>query len=164
MIDRRSLLALTAPLLLSACGFEPVHATRQGSSVNDKLAAIRIAPIPERSGQVLRNYLLDRLTPLGQSQATQYTLTIRLFEPVQTLALRRDDIISRSSYSATASFDLRDSEGKRVVAGNSSFSSDYEITNSEYATLISRQNARDRVLELVGDDVRGQLAAHFAGR
>jgi len=164
LIDRRSLLAIAAPLLVSACGFEPVHSTRRGSGVADSLAAIRIAPIPERSGQVLRNYLLDRLTPLGQPQSARYTLTIRLIEPRQTLALRRDDVISRTGYTATASFELADASGKRIVTGISTFSADYEITNSEYANLMSRENARERVLELVGDDMRGQIAAYFAAR
>jgi LPS-assembly lipoprotein len=161
MLDRRRFLVAIAPLALAACGFEPIHATRQGREINRDLAGIRIAPIPDRSGQLLRNYLLDRLTPQGQVAAASYTLTIQLIEPRQTLALRRDDVISRSSYTATASFTLVDASGKRVVSGASNFSTDYEITSSEYATLISLQNARDRVLEIVSDDIRSQLAAYF---
>jgi LPS-assembly lipoprotein len=157
-------LAAIALMALAGCGFEPIHAARSGKDVTGELAAVRVGPIPERSGQVLRNYLLDRLTPLGQRPSSQYVLNVRLNEPRQTLALRRDDIISRASYSATASFELLDGAGKRVTGGVSSFSTDYEITSSEYATLVSLQSARDRVLELVGDDIRGQLAAFFRSR
>ncbi len=164
MLERRHFLTLLAPLALVACGFEPIHAVRPGQDVTGELSAVRIAPIPDRSGQVLRNYLLDRLTPLGPSQSSRYTLTIRLVEPRQTLALRRDDVISRAGYSATASYELADGSGKRMTSGAASFSTDYEITSSEYATLVSLQNARDRVLELVGDDIRGQLAAYFKTR
>ncbi len=164
MPDRRALFLALALFSLPSCGFEPIHASWPGSEVSGELAAIRVVPIPDRSGQILRNYLLDRLTPLGQSPSSRYTLVIRLIEPRQTLALRRDDVISRAGYSATASYELLDGSNKRVTTGVSSFSTDYEITSSEYATLVSQQSARDRVLELVGDDIRGQLAAHFRTR
>jgi LPS-assembly lipoprotein len=165
MKSRRDILCFAAASALSACGFEPLHATRSGDrDLSRELASIRIAPIANRSGQTLRNQLLDRLTPLGQPQAARYTLNISLVEPRQTLSLRRDDVISRSSYSATAAYELIDNSGKRVSSGASSFTTDYEITSSEYATLISLQDARDRVLELVSEDIRGQLAVFFRTR
>lgn len=159
LVDRRVLFGLfmTAPLL-AACGFEPLHAQRGAIAT---LPPIRIEPIPERAGQILRNYLLDRMTPRGEGGAQAYTLSIRLFEPRQVLALRRDDVISRMSYSAVASYELLDAAGKRVATGSSTYSTDYEITNSEFATLAAQQNARERVLELVADDIRNQIAVEF---
>ena len=41
------------------------------------------------------------------------------------------------------------------------FDSDYEITNSEFATLANRQNARDRLLQRTSDEIRLQLAIYF---
>lgn len=159
---RRAFFVVLSCAALGACGFEPLHAARGGGAGN--LAAIRIDPIPERSGQILRNHLLDRLTPRGQPRNAEYTLRIRLQEPRQTLALRRDDVISRAGYSATATFELVDSVGRRVAGGTASYSTDYEVTNSEFATLMSLQSAHERVLELVSDDIRSQLAAHFRKR
>jgi LPS-assembly lipoprotein len=157
MNSRRSALFMIVAVapLLAACGFEPLHAQRGAVAA---LPPIRIEPIPERSGQILRNYLLDRMAPRGEGGAQAYTLAIRLFEPRQVLALRRDDVISRMGYSAIASYELLDAAGKRIVAGSSSHSTDYEITNSEFATLAAQQNARERVLELVADDIRNQIA------
>jgi LPS-assembly lipoprotein len=157
--ERRAFLTVFAAApLLAACGFEPLHAQRGAVAA---LPPIRVEPIPERQGQILRNYLLDRLAPRGETGAQSYALSIKLFEPRQVLALRRDDVISRMSYSAIASYDLIDAAGKRVTAGSSSFSTDYEITNSEYATLTALQNARERVLELVADDIRNQIAVQL---
>jgi hypothetical protein len=102
--------------------------------------------------------LLDRLTPQGQVPKPRYVLRIRLQEPRQTILLRRDDIISRSSYAAQATYELLDGQGQRVLSGNSSFASDYENATSECATRPSLENARDRVMELVADDIRIQLA------
>lgn len=154
----RLAIALALVFLVAGCGFEPLHAQRGAVAA---LPPIRIEPIPERSGQILRNYLLDRVAPRGEGGAQAYTLSIRLFEPRQVLALRRDDVISRMGYSAVVSYELRDAAGKRVSAGNSTFSTDYEITNSEFATLAAQQSARERVLELVAEDIRNQIAVEF---
>lgn len=165
VFGRRAVLALLAASpSLAGCGFEPLHASGRGADVTAALAEIRIQPIPDRSGQILRNYLLDRLTPRAGAVPSRYTLVVRLQEPRQTLALRRDDVISRVGYSATASFDLNDERGSRIFTGAASHSTDYEVTNSEFATLVSLQAARERVLELVSEDIRSQLAGHFARR
>jgi LPS-assembly lipoprotein len=159
------LVVLSVVWAVSACGFEPLLGRGGGSfDAPEQLAAIRIEPIPERSGQVLRNALLDRLTPQGQAPGARYVLRIRLLEPRQTLLLRRDDIISRSSYSGQASYEVRDAQGQRLFSGSSAFTTDYEITSSEFATRASRENARDRVMELIADDIRNQLALSFRQR
>jgi len=155
----RFILVLLSTVLLAGCGFQPLLGRPSGSSsVPDELAAIRIAPIPDRSGQLLRSALLDSLTPRGTAVASQYVLTIRLQEPRQTIALRRDDVISRSSYSAVATFDLSDRQGRKISEGTSTFTTDYEITVSEYATRSSLEDARSRVMALIADDIRNQLA------
>jgi LPS-assembly lipoprotein len=162
---RRSALFALCAAGLAGCGFEPLLG-RGGDSGDaiEQLAAIRIEPIPDRSGQVLRNALLDRLTPQGQASGARYVLRIRLQEPRQSILLRRDDIISRSSYSAQATFELRDAQGRRLFSGNSSFTTDYEIAASEFATRTSLENARDRVMELVASDIRNQLALNLRQR
>lgn len=161
----RFFLVMSAVWAVSACGFEPLLGRGGGNfDAPKELAAIRIEPIPERSGQVLRNALLDRLTPQGQAPGARYVLRVRLQEPRQALLLRRDDIISRSSYSGQASFEVRDAQGRRLFSGSSAFTTDFEIASSEFATFASRENARDRVMELIADDIRNQIALGFRQR
>jgi len=162
---RRSFLVALCGAGLAACGFEPLLG-RGGDSADtiEQLAAIRIEPIPDRSGQVLRNALLDRLTPRGPAPGARYVLRIRLSEPRQTILLRRDDVISRSSYSANAVFELRDLQNSVIASGSSTFSTDYEIASSEFATRTSLENVRDRVMELVASDIRNQLAQRLRQR
>jgi len=162
---RRSFLFALSAAGLAGCGFEPLlGGGRDSADAIEQLSAIRIEPIPDRSGQVLRNALLDRLTPQGQATGARYVLRIRLSEPRQSILLRRDDIISRSSYSAQASYELRDAQGQRLFSGSSSFTTDYEVASSEFATRTSLENARDRVMELVANDIRNQLALNFRQR
>jgi LPS-assembly lipoprotein len=157
--SRASLVAaVLACLVVSGCGFEPLLGRSQSAyETQESLAAIRIPPLNDRSGQILRNALLDQLTPLGQPAKPRFVLSIRLTEPRQTLLLRRDDIISRSSYSAQAAFELRDTEGRLIFSGGSVFTTDYEIASSEYATRVSLEDARDRVMVLVATDIRSQI-------
>ncbi len=162
---RRVFLSSLCGFGAAGCGFQPLLGRAgDGADAIEQLASIRVEPIPDRSGQVLRNALLDRLTPQGQTPRSRYVLRISLLEPRQTILLRRDDIISRSSYSAQASYELRDAQGQRLFSGSSSFSTDYEITASEFATRTSLENARDRVMELVANDIRNQLALEFRQR
>ena len=52
--------------LLASCGFQPLYADRGGATAADQLAAVRIEPLPNRSGQELYNALRDGLNPLGR--------------------------------------------------------------------------------------------------
>jgi LPS-assembly lipoprotein len=160
MFWRRSIIALGA-LALGACGFEPLHATRATGGAAAELASIRVEPIAERSGQILRGNLIDRFG-IGRDQ--RYVLRVRLVEPRQALALRRDDVITRSSYTVTANYELFAVGAGRIHSGFSTLATDYEITNSEFATVASRDSARTRTLDALSDDIRQQLAIFFADR
>ena len=160
MLGRRTIIACAA-LVLGGCGFEPLYAARTTANATAELASIRVEPIAERSGQLLRGNLIDRF---GTSRDQRYVLRIRLVEPRQALALRRDDVITRSSYSVTANYELFAVGGGRIHSGFSTLSTDYEITNSEFASIASRDSARVRTLESLSDDIRQQLAVFFADR
>jgi LPS-assembly lipoprotein len=160
MFGRRAMFGLAA-LALGGCGFEPLHARGSADAAAGELAAIRVEPIAERSGQLLRGNLIDRF---GTGGERRYVLRVRLVEPRQALALRRDDTITRSSYTVTANFELFAAGGGRIHSGFSTLTTDYEITNSEFATVASRDSARARTLEAVSDDIRQQLAVYFADR
>src|SRR5262245_20835352 len=90
-------------LILAGCGFEPLMSQTAHPQVQRDMQRIRIVMIADRSGQILRNYLLDGMTPRGLQGSELYSLTIRLVEPRREIAIRRDDTASRLSYSATAS-------------------------------------------------------------
>jgi len=163
--SRRFVLAGLGCAFLGACGFEPLLAQREADeAILDELASISVSPIVERAGQILRNELLDQLTPKGVPQRKRYTLSVTIQEPRQTLLLRRDDVISRSSYTAQAAFTLFDAAGTRVTNGSSSFTTDFEIAASEYATRTSIDSARARIMALIATDISNKLAQHFRGQ
>ncbi|HEX6978353.1 MAG TPA: LPS assembly lipoprotein LptE [Alphaproteobacteria bacterium] len=182
MMRRVPLAILLASLLGAAgCGFEPLYAQREGRvDVPEQLQKIRIgeisAPVPDvlaefdyrpenaRSSQILRNYLLDDLSPRGIPAQSEYVLNIRLIEPRTNLAIDRSDAVIRYGYSVTASFALNDAGGRTVYSGSTTSSTTFEASTSEFATVSSQRDARDRVMQEISANIRNQLAVFFHGQ
>jgi LPS-assembly lipoprotein len=157
--------ALALACSLAGCGFEPLYGRndRGGSPVED-LAAVQVDLIANRSGQILRNYLRDGLNPNNVGAAGRYHLRVTLYEPRQELALQRNDTVARYGYGVTASFLLVDANGRGLVSGTATLSTNYEVSDSQFATLSSLYDARDRAMQQISDDIRDQLAVYFRGR
>lgn len=143
---------------LWGCGFEPIYGGREGRQRVEALANFTVLPIAERSGQVLRNYLIDSMGPTNSTGARKYQLQVRLNESPQVLALRRDEVISRGGYTASATFQVIDRSGRSLYSGSAAYSTDFEISDSERATYVSRESARDRVMQSIAEDIKLQLA------
>ncbi len=66
MLLFRLIFSLLALSLFTACGFQPLYGERtQNAQVSGKLAATYILPIDGRDGQIVRNELMDLITPKG---------------------------------------------------------------------------------------------------
>ncbi len=168
MTIRRSLkllMAASVALGLCGCGFRPMLAARDDhSSVSDKLASVKVGTIEDRSGQVLRNDLVDALNPRGEPLQPDYTLTIRIEEPQKNLAFQRNNSVTNVSYGVIAYWSLLDRNGAQVFSGGSSSSQQYEISNSQYATAVSAANVRDRIMLDISSDIRNKIAQYFVSR
>jgi LPS-assembly lipoprotein len=172
-------LALVGLLALSACGFEPLYARRDyGVDVPEQLAKVRIGVISDpspstmrgfreypiendRSRQILRNYLLDDLQPRGGAARGEYVLNIEVIEPRTDVAIDRSDTTLRYGYSVVAYFSLRDNAGRNLVRGSSVSATSFAVSQSEFATISSQKEARDRAMQEISQDIRNQLAAFF---
>jgi LPS-assembly lipoprotein len=144
---------------LCACGFQPLYGERQGASATDELAAVHIDTISDRSGQILYNYLLDGMNPLGRPSSPDYNLKISLTEDSEGLALRSDETATRVNLTLTATFALIAAAAKDpAFKGVSRVTASYNILNSPYATLISQEDARTRALRDIARDIQNRLA------
>jgi LPS-assembly lipoprotein len=168
MTTRRSaiLLLLGGALpALAGCGFSPLYGRGEDGSVAEELAKVKVKHIPNRSGQVLRNYLIDMLAPRGGVATGGYVLEVQLNEPrLQDQGISRSESILQYSYSAKADYALRDSSGRIILKGVAANSSTFTVSNSEYSNVAAQSNARDRVMEVMSSDIRTQIALFFKGR
>lgn len=170
-------LLLAALSGLSACGFQPLYARHDGGSVPEQLTLVRIGAITDpapgtlrgfrdypiendRSRQILRNYLSDDLSTRRDTRS-EYVLDVHVIEPRTNIAIDRSDTTLRYGYSVVARFYLRDLSGRSMLEGVSSSTTSFAVSQSEFATIASQRDARDRAMQEISADIRNQLAAYF---
>jgi LPS-assembly lipoprotein len=157
-------LALGLAAMLAGCGFEPLYGNHDtNSSTSADLAQVRVAPIANRTGQLLYNRLRDRLNPRGKPVEPRYVLEITIQERGEDLLLEPNNTTSRTRLELTALFQLREIEsGATALKGQSRSSISYDILTSQYATISSEQDARDRATKQLSDDISTRLALYFS--
>ncbi len=160
-------LLVVMALVLSACGFKPLYGgtDSQAMSPVDHMAAIRIAPLPDRTGQQMHNLLRDRLNPIGQPREPIYALGLRLSESRQELGIRKDETATRANLNLAVQFTLSSVQtGTPLYSGHLNSVSSYNILTSPFATGFSEADARARALRELADGIRTRLGIYFSGR
>lgn len=154
---------LVVAALLSACGFRPLYGQRAAGEVSADLSQVRIDLISDRSGQILHNYLRDRMNPGGQPADPTHRLSVTLTEDFDTLGIRKDETATRANFRASASYQLIElgDLNETVMDDRTQTITSYNIVESEFATISARDDARERALRLLADKIAAQVALHF---
>lgn len=154
---------LAAMLLLASCGFRPLYATGGLSDVSEELSRVEVAVIADRSGQILRNYLIQGLNGGGRPTDPSYRLDVDLRERQQDLGIDKTDSAQRANLVVTASFSLvTAADNQEVLNRRVGIITSYNIVLDEFATRSAQSAARDRALRQLGSDIRSQLALYFS--
>lgn len=148
---------------LAGCGFQPLHSQADdGSSVSADLSSVRVEPLRDRVGQQMHNFLRDRLNPQGQPVSPSYRLLVRLTEIVSETGVRRDETATRANLRISAEFALVEfGGGEELFAGRSSSTTSYDILENPFATTVSEEDARERALRELADDIQTRLSIYF---
>lgn len=162
---RRAGLALLALLALSGCGFEPLHGGATGRSMDQTLERIDIAPIEDRSGQILRNGLIDRLQPHGAGRDVRYSLSVKTNETRGGLGIQRDATATFSQLQVFASFQLTDIASKAVIYNGTARSvSTFSLPDAGFGVVVALDDARNRALVQLSDDIAMRVTAFLRQR
>lgn len=158
-------------LFMGGCGFEPLYGPNSTSSgqtlgVERALAKIKIAPLPLREGQILHNYLLDKLNPSGAPVDPQAHLQVSVALDKNSISIRRDGTTQRFNMVATAKLILRDKDNKKILYTDiikrmASFSLGEATADFGYASTISETDAKKRTLLLIAEDMQIMLATYY---
>ena len=160
----RSIAAIALAAVLAGCGFRPMYKEPVSGSdtVSSEFADIAIIQPEDRRDQLLRNDLLDLLTPHGSPDRPRYLLEYKLQESIGAVFTTRTEEITRNNLVVTASYFLRDYETGRILfSANTSSYASYNLTISDYANLISEKNARERALQDSAEQLRIRLGIYF---
>jgi len=157
------LTVLAASLQLSACGFQPLYASGGVATVTDELSLVDVAVIPNRSGQILRNHLIQGLNTGGRPADPEYELRVDLRERQVDLGIDKTDSAQRANLVITARISLLTAaDDQEVLNRRVGIITSYSILVDEYATQSAQKDARDRALRQLGSDIRTQLALYFS--
>jgi len=146
-------------VVVAGCGFQPMYGKLPGSADTDEaLSRIAIQPIPERFGQLLRIELGKRLNPRGVEITPAYTLSVKVNENKQNLAVRKDDTATRANLIIQAEFLLGDVRTKEVVfTGKVRSINSYDILDAQFATLSAENDARRRAARDLANEIGSRV-------
>ncbi len=166
--------ALGALLIITGCGFEPLYVERKpdegwyykgefDTSITDEMEKIRVEPVSERFGQLLRNNLLDSFTPKGTPTNPRYRLVIGdIDKQVVQQALRDDITATRERVRYRVNYYLYDNEtNKQLVRGNSMAYVSYDILANPYSTTFAQKKIEQNAADIISNDISLRMGAYF---
>lgn len=168
-MKRYGLCAAVFCLLLASCGFQPLYATGDfGGSLDDqvaqKLQQVAIEPIPERSGQILRNHLIDLMYSKGRPAKPQHRLKVDLTTSEEYLGLLANATSTLAEVHCNATFTLTDTQGKEVFKGTAHSATTYDRLNNQFVNLSAHDDAMARTLSEIATQIANQVAMHLKGK
>ena len=154
--------ALGFALMLGGCGLRPLYSGGQSGAVATSLSSVRVGPIPERGGWLVRNALVDRLG--GESASPAYRLEVELDDDVTGFGIRGDSGVTRERRTLRARYRLVElATGGVVLDATAGSDAGIDVVSSEYATIAAEQSALERLSTVVADQIVARLAL-FASR
>lgn len=153
-----------AVFILTACGFRPVHQVENEQSIQQNLWSISVSPIAGRDGLILRNHLLGKFSPHGNSGESVYQLSVQLSKTTEALLIQLDNTATRVNLKMNAVFVLHNLTTDTTVYKGSAYSvGSFNVVDSEFATVAAEKNAADRVAQAVGEEIFDLLVIYFNG-
>lgn len=166
--SRRNLLASAAAIPIAAltgCGWEPLYADRAAGPADAELAAIKVAPIPERIGQLLALGLRQWLNPAGAPVPTRYLLRTLLQVTRLDLGVLQLGLGTRARLDIVANFTLIEiASGAQLFAATSHAAESFDILSNYYVNVVAEEDARKRAIEEVRRDMVTQLTVFLQRR
>lgn len=148
--------AALIPLALSACQLTPVYGGGANSAAARTLGAISVPAVPERSGYLVRQALLDLVGGAGE---TRYRLDVALDDEITGLGIRGDDSITRERRTLRARWQLIETaSGNTLIDETVRADSGIDVVSSDYAVVAAETDA----LERLSIDIANQIAARVA--
>ena len=149
----RTLILSSAALMLSACGFKPLHATSQtGVNLSDvKVVLANVQDVQDReAGYYMQQRLLDRV---GDKDSAKHVVTIIPSVRRRSIGTTVSDVASRYDITLQAKYELTERQSGKVL-------------DKGTVTAISTFGAPDDAFGLIAADTNGtqQGAKELADR
>jgi hypothetical protein len=158
--------AVVCILFLQGCGFKPLYLPDEGDGGAKELSHIKISTIAGRTGQQLRNELINLFTPSGLQKPVLYHMNIALVEDESKQGFRRDQTPTKADVTLNAKITLIDAETNRVVINEPmATSGTYSIGSSAdfgaYAANVAASSTRRQLVKLLAQDIRVRVLGYL---
>lgn len=171
ILSRRALLCgggAGLAFLLSGCGFRPLHAPLESTAgevpadVQAELAAVRVGPIGERYGQMMRRDLQRRLEGNAPGTPARYLLNVGIGLSAEVLGYRRDGTISRVRYTARGEWTLTTQSVPPRIIGQSALPfrtiDSFNVPDLQFFSAdTSREAMERRLAEVLADEIAREV-------
>jgi len=161
----RLITLLSFCLLNTGCGFQPLY-QHADSLDHSRVPNLAIAVIPDRTGQIVRNRLLQQLAPHIDKNANVIVEVTPIEIVTNSTSVRRDGTASRYRLTAHATIYLKDAASKKVLFENSATAinaysiGEYSAT-AAYSTLTAAQDAKDKALQELSEQIVAIVVSHY---
>lgn len=177
--DRRRVLKLVsfaaaATFLFAGCAFRPLYGTTaSGVRLQDALKTVKIAPIPGRVGQRVRNELIFKTAQGGQLLQSEYRLEVAVRESETSILVEISGDSEGQIYLIDADFKLVSVKNNKVVfKGNTHTRAAYDKSferaddgkqvNSLFSNTRARIDAENRAARTLADEITTRVATYLA--
>lgn len=164
LLGRLFLLALALPEL-SGCGWEPLYADPQTGAANADLRAIKVAPIPERVGQMLERDLRDSLNPDHAETKQLYLLKVTLTSYLQDLGIQSQGLGTRGEVQIYCTYTLTEiTSGKLLQTATFRAVDSFDIQANGYSTVVAQDDAKVRDVEQLRHEIVARLTMYMQSK
>lgn len=140
------------------------NAGSDGARTQVDLNNMRIAIIPDREGQYLRNALIDRFYTNGEPSNPAFILVIEpIKENIFDFDITVESEATRRQLKLSSKMQLVDTKTRQsVLSRNLLAITSHNVLESEFSTIVTEQSAREAALNDMARQVERQLALYFS--
>jgi LPS-assembly lipoprotein len=150
-----SKLLLVCPLVLAACGFTPAYAP--GGSGTGLQNTILAAEPHDKPAFDLVERLEERL---GPSDNPRFGLNYKIALTPVGVGITTNNAITRYNLTGVVDWNLTDTAtGARLTGGKAENFTSYSATGSTVASLSAQEDASQRLMRIIADQIVTQLLA-----
>lgn len=158
MLSYSRFLLLLTLLPLAACGFQPAYGTR--GAVPELFGRVQIQAPTDKNAFDLVERLENRL---GRPQAPNLNLRYSIDTQEFGLAITPENAITRYNVTGNIRFSLADQAGDVLADGLVTSFTSYSASGTTVSTTAARQDAYERLMSLLADQMVTRLIAARAG-
>ena len=152
-------------LFTASCGFKPLYGNHATSVSQAELSQVRLAPLHDRVGQLLHIQLSKGMHAQGKPRNPVWELVIKLTTQTVDLGIRKDETATRANMTLNALFQLKRIDTGRVsFKGRSVITISYNILESRFGTISSRNDATRRATRELGENIKNRVALFLSQR